>query len=62
MKTTEQILDGIRAREAGKTASREGRKMDANPHPETSDTHWDWLDAWCIEETAKRRAQHQHNS
>ena len=60
MKTKQQILDGIRAREAGKTASRDGLKMDANPHHESSELHWDWLDAWCVEESSKR-AQHPQN-
>lgn len=57
MKTHQQILQGIRAREAGKTASREGKKMDANPFPETNELHWNWLDAWCVEESSKARSE-----
>lgn len=57
MKTHQEILEGIRAREAGKTAAREGKKMDANPHAETDNLHWDWLDAWCVERSAQNRAE-----
>ena len=57
MKTKEQILDGICARDAGRQASRDGKKMDANPYPEDANLHWDWLDAWCVEESAKAKAR-----
>ncbi len=49
MKTPEQILQGIRAREAGKLAAEQGKKLDENPFPEEAEEHWLWLDAWCVE-------------
>jgi len=56
MKTAQQILESIRAREAGKKAAQEGLKLGANTYPEDSELHWDWLDAWCVEK-AKLRSQ-----
>lgn len=57
MKTHEQILESIRAREAGKKAAQEGKKLGANTYPEDSELHWDWLDAWCVE----RARMNRHN-
>lgn len=58
MKTPEQILDSIRAREAGKTAAQNGENIGANPfNDETDEKHWDWLDAWAVEKCAERKRQ-----
>lgn|GEM_PF-3953869 len=57
MKTRDQIIECIRAREAGKMAAIEGQKMDSNPYGEADPLHWDWLDAWCVEWAQNGRVQ-----
>jgi hypothetical protein len=62
MKTPEQILDSIRAREAGKTAAQNGENIGANPFDDENDErHWDWLDAWAVEKCAQRKRQMSNN-
>lgn len=54
MRITQEIINKVRARDAGQLASHRGLKLDANPYPEESDLHWEWLNSWCNEEMAKR--------
>ena len=54
MKTQTEIIDGIySAREAGKLCARNGGKLDQNPYDETTERHWQWLDAWAVERQQK---------
>jgi hypothetical protein len=53
MKTRATIIDGIRARESGRKAAKEGKGIGANPfEDETDELHWSWLDSWCVEKSA----------
>jgi hypothetical protein len=53
--TLDEILDGIRASKAGREAAEQGKTIADNPHPEESELHWRWLDAWCVENQRARK-------
>ena len=55
MKTFEELKGYALASSQGKTASQLGHKLDKNPYGEDDERHWRWLDAWCVEETEKRK-------
>ena len=46
----------------GATCAREGKKMDANPYPETDDLHFQWLQAWTNERLAMMKSRGQNAS
>ena len=47
--TDHERLLQARARLNGGEAAAKGQGVEANPHPEDSPLHWEWLDAWCVE-------------
>lgn len=44
----------------GATCASEGKKMDANPYPETDDLHFQWLQAWTNERLAMMKSRGQN--
>ena len=47
--------DRLAARMEGAKAALEGRKMDANLHPEESDLHFEWLAGWTSAKLEQRK-------
>lgn len=45
----------MKARVDGACAALEGKKLGANPHPEGSDLHWEWLQGWTSAKLQKLR-------
>lgn len=39
----------------GGEAAAKGQGVEANPHPEDSPLHWEWLDAWCVEKIRQQQ-------
>ena len=53
--TTMTDKERLNARMAGAIAALEGKKLDANTHPEDSDEHWEWLTGWTSARTEQRK-------